>query len=161
EIDPRVASNFGHKADEKHRDVDAALDQRSRDDESVAAVVAASAQHGHAALEEFAVDGLDGRHDLTARVLHQDERRDAYLFNRAAIGLAHLRGVQDTHDKTLHRVPRLCSGRPEQRRRPEDAEDTEASYYSTQRGPSSPPCQAGFTRPISGTLLTMSAMVNV
>ena len=38
-------------ADQEHRHVDAALQQRPRDDEAVAAVVAAAAQHGHLALE--------------------------------------------------------------------------------------------------------------
>ena len=76
-------------------DVDAALQQRARDDETVAAVVAAAAQDGHLALGEIAVDGFDRRHDLPAGVLHQHERRNADLFDRPAVGFAHLCRVQD------------------------------------------------------------------
>ena len=46
EVDPRVAAHVGDAADEEHRHVDAALHQRPRDHEAVAAVVAAPAQHG-------------------------------------------------------------------------------------------------------------------
>jgi hypothetical protein len=74
-----------------------ALDQRPCDHESVTAVVASAAQHGHTSLEQIGVDGLDGRDHLPACVFHQHERRNANLFNRAAISFAHLRGIQDTH----------------------------------------------------------------
>ena len=97
EIDPRVAADVGDRADEEHRHVDAALHQRARDDEAVAAVVAAAAQHGHVPLEQVAVDRLHGRDDLAAGVLHQHERRDADLLDRPPIGFAHLRGVQHAH----------------------------------------------------------------
>ena len=75
----------------------AALQQRARDDESVAAVVAAAAEHRHLALEQLAVHGFHGGHDLAAGVLHQHERRDADLVDRPPIGLTHLCGVQDAH----------------------------------------------------------------
>src|SRR5262249_13754282 len=117
EVHPRVSSNVRDEPDEKHRDLDAALNQGSRDDESVAAVVAPAAQDGDAALQQLAVNRLDRGDDLPARVFHQHERRNANLFNRATIGLAHLRGIQNTHES--------------QRSTAEDAKDTEASYYST------------------------------
>ncbi len=82
---------------DEDRGVDAALQQRARDDEAVAAVVAAAAQHGDAAVEPRLVRGLDGGHDLAAGVLHQHERRDADVLDGEAIGLAHLRGVEDAH----------------------------------------------------------------
>ena len=96
-FDARVAADVGDAADQEHRHVDAALHQRARDDEAVAAVVAAAAQHGDLPLEQVAVDRLHRRDHLPAGVLHQHERRDADLLDRPAIGLAHLRGVQDSH----------------------------------------------------------------
>ena len=95
EVRPRVAANLGDAADEEHRDVDAALQQRPGDDEAVAAVVAAPAQDGDLALDQVAVDRLDRRDHLAAGVFHQHERRDADLFDRPAVGFPHLRGVQD------------------------------------------------------------------
>ena len=50
--------------------------QRARDDEAVAAVVAAAAQHGDLPLEQVGVDRLHRRHHLPAGVFHQDERRE-------------------------------------------------------------------------------------
>ena len=47
--------------------------------------------------EQVVVHRFDRRHDLPAGVLHQHERRDADLVDRAPIGFAHLRGVQDSH----------------------------------------------------------------
>ena len=47
----RVAAHVGDAADQEHRHVDAALQQRARDDEAVAAVVAAAAQHRDLPLE--------------------------------------------------------------------------------------------------------------
>ena len=46
EVQPRIALDGRHRRDDEHRDVDAALMQRARDDEAVAAVVAGPAQHG-------------------------------------------------------------------------------------------------------------------
>ena len=97
EVDARVAAHVGDAADQEHRHVDAALQQRARDDEAVAAVVAAAAEHGDLPLEQIAVHRLHRRHHLAAGVLHQHERRDADVVDRAAIGFAHLGGVQDTH----------------------------------------------------------------
>src|SRR5262245_4791643 len=116
-VDARIPTHLGNEADEKYRDLDAALDQRACHDESVATVVAAAAQDGHASLEQLAVDGFDCRHHLPAGVFHQHQRRNANLFNRPAIGLAHLRGIQHAHESKGSTT--------------EDAEDTEASYYST------------------------------
>ncbi len=97
EVRSRVAANLGDTSDQEHRDVHAALHQRARHDEAVAAVVAAAAEHSDLSLEEIAVDRLDRRDDLTAGVLHQDERRNADLFDRPAIGFPHLSRVQDAH----------------------------------------------------------------
>ena len=85
------------RADHEHRRVDAALQQRPRDHEAVAAVVAAAAQDGDAAVELRLVGRLHRRHHLAAGVLHQHERRNADVFDREAVGLAHLRGVEDSH----------------------------------------------------------------
>ena len=98
EVDAGVAAHVGDRADEEHRHVDAALQQRPRDDEAVAAVVAAAAEdRRRCSSSEIAVHGFDRRHDLAAGVLHQHERRNADVLDRAAIGLAHLRGVEDSH----------------------------------------------------------------
>jgi len=43
------------------------------------------------------VRGFDRRYHLPAGVFHEDERWDSDLFGRVAIGLAHLRGVEDSH----------------------------------------------------------------
>ena len=45
EVDARVAADVADAAEQEHRRLDAALRQRPRDDEAVAAVVAAAAQH--------------------------------------------------------------------------------------------------------------------
>ena len=102
EIRLRVAAHVGERADDEHRRVDAALQQRPGDDEAVAAVVAAAAQHRHAPVEPRLVGRLHRRHDLAAGVLHQHQRRDADVFDREAIGLAHLRGVEDSHSGGIY-----------------------------------------------------------
>ena len=98
EVDAGVAADLGDAADQEHRDVDAALHQRPRHDEAVAAVVAAAAQHRDLPLEQIAVDRFHRRDRLPAGVFHQHERRDADVVDRAAIGLAHLGGVQYSHE---------------------------------------------------------------
>ncbi len=104
EIDPRVAAHVATLADEEHRHADAALRERSRDDEAVAAVVAAAAKHGDVPVEQVAVDRFHRRDDLASGVLHQHERGDADLLDRPPIGFAHLRGVEDSHrQQALHR----------------------------------------------------------
>ena len=85
------------RADDEDRGVDAALQQRPRDDEAVAAVVAAPAQDGDAPVELRFVGRLDGGHDLAAGVLHQHERRNADVFDGEPVGLAHLRGGENSH----------------------------------------------------------------
>ena len=121
EVDARVALDLRHRGEQEHRDVHAALRQRAGDHEAVAAVVALAAQHRHAAGEPVLVGGLDGRHHLAAGVLHQHERGEADVFDRLAIGLAHLRGVQDPHQayastggqvQTRLRSPNGLSTRP-------------------------------------------------
>ena len=97
EVRARVATHFGDFADQERRDVDAALQQRARDDEAVAAVVAAAAQHGDAQVAEVGERRLDGRHDLAAGVLHQDDRGDADVVDGAAVGFPHLAAVEDSH----------------------------------------------------------------
>src|SRR5437773_10214390 len=94
---------LGESADEEHRHVHAALYERARDDEAVAPVVAAAAEDGHLALGEIAVHRLHGRDGLPAGVLHEDERRDADVVDRAAIGLPHLRRIQYTHLRQGHK----------------------------------------------------------
>ena len=84
-------------ADHEHRHVEAALLQRARHHEAVAAVVALAADDGDAALGEIGIEGFDRRHHLAAGVLHQDQRGDADVLDGAAIGLAHLLGVEDAH----------------------------------------------------------------
>src|SRR3954469_7719136 len=103
EIDAGVAPDLRDTSDQEDRDVHAALRQRARDDEAVAAVVAAAAEHRDLPLEEIAVHRLHRRHDLSAGVLHQDERGDADVFDRAAIRLAHLGRVQDAHRQPSQR----------------------------------------------------------
>jgi hypothetical protein len=97
EVDPGVAAHVGDAADQEHRDVDAALHQRPRHHEPVAAVAAAAAQHRDLPVGQIAVHRLHRRDRLPAGVLHQDERRDADVVDGATVGLAHLRGVQDAH----------------------------------------------------------------
>ena len=100
EVGAGVAPNVRHGADDEDSTFHAALQQCARDDEAVAAVVAAAAEHGDPALEAFVEGGLDRRDDLAAGILHQDEGRDADLFDGVAIGLAHLRGVEDSHGRS-------------------------------------------------------------
>ena len=105
---PRTSATL---AEQEHGDVDAALDQRARDDEAVAAVVAAAAQHGDAAARRrsskvasiaattwrpaFSISTIDGNADLV---------------DRAAIGFAHLRAVEDAHEEGPHPVSDRASG---------------------------------------------------
>ena len=91
---PRTSASATEHED---RHVDTALAQRARDDEAVAAVVAAAAEHRHLALVEVREGRLDGRHHLAAGVLHQHERRHADLLDRGPVGLPHLCRRQDSH----------------------------------------------------------------
>jgi hypothetical protein len=51
------------------------------------------------------LDRLDRGHDLTAGVLHQDQRGNADFLGRSPIGFAHLRGVQYPHaDRFTRRI---------------------------------------------------------
>src|SRR5439155_16100927 len=53
EVRARLAADFRHAAEQEHHRLDAALRQRPRDDEAVAAVVAAPAQHADAPAREI------------------------------------------------------------------------------------------------------------
>src|SRR5207342_2675481 len=99
EIDARVAAHFGDGANEERRHVDTALQQRPRDDESVAAVVAAAAEHGDFELADLGKHGLDRGDDLAAGVLHQYDRWDADVLDGPPIGVPHLRAVQNPHGR--------------------------------------------------------------
>ncbi len=77
--------------------VDAALRERARDHESVAAVVAAAAEDRDAARRQVVEGGFHGRHDLASGVLHEHDRRNPDVLDGAAIGLAHLFGVEHSH----------------------------------------------------------------
>ena len=100
EIDPGVAADLGHAAEKKDTHVDATLNERPRDDEAVAAVVAPSAQDANLAGRQIVVRRLHRRHRLTAGVFHQHDRWDADLFCRPSIGIAHLSCVEHTHQKS-------------------------------------------------------------
>ena len=84
EVGAGVAAHVGHASDEEHRHADATLHQRAGDDEAVAAVVAAAAEHRDLALEKVAVHRFHRGHDLTAGVLHQHERGNANLLESSA-----------------------------------------------------------------------------
>ena len=104
EVRAHVAPHVGHAPEQEHCRVDAALHERAGDHEAVAAVVAAAAYDGDAARRQVVERGLHGRHGLTAGVLHQHDRRNADVFDRAAIRLAHLFGVEHSHAS----VERTC-----------------------------------------------------
>ena len=97
EVRARVAFHVGRLADEIHADVEVPLDERARDDEAVAAVVAASAEHGDAHGREALERRLHRGDDLAAGVFHEHDRRHADLLDRAAIGFAHLFGREHAH----------------------------------------------------------------
>ena len=97
EVGARVPAHVGHASQQEHRCVDAALHERAGDHEPVAAVVATAADDADAARRQVVERGLHGRHGLTAGVLHQHDRRNADVLDRAAIRLAHLFGVEHSH----------------------------------------------------------------
>jgi hypothetical protein len=92
-----VTADVGHAAEQKDDPFDAALRERACDDEAVAAVVAAPAEDADAARGQVLERGLHRRDGLPPRVLHQDERRNADVLDRLAIGFTHLVGVEDAH----------------------------------------------------------------
>ena len=73
EVDARIALDLAHLSDDEDGCLDAALMQRARDDEAVAAVVPLATNDGHAAFGEVLIERLHRRHDLPAGVFHQDE----------------------------------------------------------------------------------------
>ena len=90
EVRPRVARTSATRPIRNTDDVDAALQQRARDDEAVAAVVAAAAEHGDLALDAGrrtsppSPPRPGGRRSPSARATGCRSRRSS------AIGLAHL-----------------------------------------------------------------------
>ena len=112
EVDARVAADLGDRPEEQHEHVDAALHQRSRDDKAVAAVAAAAAQHRDAPLERFSERRLDRGDHLATGVFHQHERRNADVLDRPAIRLAHLLGVEHSHEgERAYPCDRLAASR--------------------------------------------------
>jgi hypothetical protein len=97
EVDPGVAPHVADAAEQEHRRRDAALGQRPRDHEAVAAVVAAAAQHADLAGDEILERRFHRRDRLPPGVLHQHDRWQADVVDRLAIGLAHLLRIQNSH----------------------------------------------------------------
>ncbi len=98
EIEASLTANVADRAKYEHRDIHATLMKGTRDDEAVAAVVAAAAQNGHMTGQQIAVVGFERGDDLAPGVFHQDDRRNANLLNGARIGLAHLGGIEHAHE---------------------------------------------------------------
>jgi hypothetical protein len=117
EVDARVAPRLRDAAEQEDERFDAALGERARDDEAVAAVVAAAAENVNGDAREFVDRRLYGGDGLAARVLHQHHGRNPDLVDRLPIGLAHLLRVEHPHRRlllTILRVPRstqLCAER--------------------------------------------------
>jgi len=99
EVRPRVAADLGDAAKQEHRGVDAALHERPRDHEVVAAVAAPTADDGDTTRRQVLERGLHGRHGLTSGILHQHDRRNSDVLDRAAIRLAHLFGIEHSHGR--------------------------------------------------------------
>ena len=97
EVGARVAAHVADAAEQEHGRLDAALRQRARDDEAVAAVVAAAAQHADLARGQVVERRFHRRDRLPAGVLHQHDRRNADVVDRLTIGLAHLLRVEHSH----------------------------------------------------------------
>ena len=97
EVGPRIAAHVGDTAEEEDGRVDAALHQSARDHESVAAVVAAATHHPDAAGRKIVERRFHRRDRLTPGILHQHDRRNPDVLDRAAIGFAHLFGVEHSH----------------------------------------------------------------
>ena len=97
EVGPRVAAHVGHTAQQEDGGVDAPLHERSRDHEPVAAVAATAADDTHPARRQVVERRLHGRDSLTPGILHQDDRRDPDVLDRASIRFAHLFGVEHSH----------------------------------------------------------------
>src|SRR5690606_27900201 len=100
EVVARVALHVRDAPDDKHRYVADTLEQRARDHEAVAAVVAAAGDDRHTPELHLRERGLDGRNDLPPGVLHEHERRDAQVVDGRAIGLAHLFRCEHTHGES-------------------------------------------------------------
>ncbi len=100
QVRARIAAHVRDAPEQEHRRLDAALDQRPRDDEAVAAVVPAAAQHRDVAGQQVVERRFHRRDRLPPGVLHQDDRRDTDVLDRAAIGLAHLLCVEHPHEKS-------------------------------------------------------------
>ena len=69
------------------------------DDEAIATVVTPAAQYGYPSLELGLVGGFHRRDDLAAGILHQHERWNTDFLDGETVGLAHLRGVENSHER--------------------------------------------------------------
>ncbi len=101
-----VALESGRLADQHDRDGDVALEQRARDDESVAAVVAAAADHRDPHRRQRFERRFHGGDDLPAGVLHQHDRRQADLLDGPGDRLPASAAVLST--RIVNRAYRLC-----------------------------------------------------
>ena len=92
-----IALHCGEAADDEDGDIRAALVKRPGHDEAVASVVARTAQDGGVAILKIIICRFECGDDLPPRVLHEHHRRNPNLFNRLAIGVSHLSGIQHAH----------------------------------------------------------------
>ena len=97
EVRARVTANVAHAAEQEDGRLDAALRQRARDDEAVAAVVAAPAQHADAARGQVVEGRFHRRDRLPAGVLHQHDRRQADFVDGLTVRFPHLLRIQHAH----------------------------------------------------------------
>ena len=102
EVGARVAAHVADAAEQEDGRLDAALRQRPRDDEAVAAVVAAPAQHADPARGEVLERRLHRRDRLAAGVLHQHDRGQADFVDRLPVGFPHLLRIQHAHVVTVY-----------------------------------------------------------
>ena len=97
EVGARVAPELLGPGEQNDRDGRPPLRQHAGDDESVAPVAAAPAQDGHAPAIPLREPRFDRAGHGTTGVLHEDDRRNADLVDRAAVGIAHLGGIENAH----------------------------------------------------------------
>jgi hypothetical protein len=93
EIGAGVAAHLADGAEEKDNRFDAALRERPRHDEPVAAVVAPATNHADLARRQVFERGFHRRDCLPAGVLHEHNGRQANLVDRLPIGFPHLLSV--------------------------------------------------------------------
>src|SRR4051794_13086838 len=100
QVGTRVSLDLGDAAQQEDQHVHAALDQGAGDDEAVAAVVAAAAEHADAALRQVLERRFHRGDRLAPGILHQHDRRNADFLDRPAIGVPHLSCVQHPHQQS-------------------------------------------------------------